>query len=261
MPHTKPSKEELEANIAKVNAELETPATPPAPPALETPPAEPPKEPEKQPETPPTNPEPPKEPENEPDFKEKFVQSSKEAQVLHAKNKKMNEVLEKASQLPEPSDEDLSKEYTEWEVMSDFEKKMAKEAFTSKRYRDFIAEGTKEFKDIDAWSDKVDGFIDNPEVLTAHPELEGKTEEFKAFASKPTRRGVDFEDLLKAFLFDVKASRPVNKGSQMEKGSGGPNDKSAPSDKLTVEEGRALRQTDYNKWKEMARAGKIASDF
>jgi len=261
MPHTKPSKEELEANIAKVNAELETPATPPK---VETPPAEPVKEPEKQPETPPT--EPAKQPETppatpEPDFKEKFVQSSKEAQVLHAKNKKMNEVLEKASQLEAPTDEELSKEYTEWEVMSDFEKKMATEAFTSKRYRDFIAEGTKEFKDIDAWSDKVDGFIDNPEVLIAHPELEGKTEEFKAFASKPTRRGVDFEDLLKAFLFDVKATKPVNKGSQMEGGSGGPNDKSAVSDKLTVEEGRALRQTDYNKWKEMARAGKIASDF
>jgi len=45
-------------------------------------------------------------------------------------------------------------------------------------------------------------------------------------------------------------------------GSGGPNDKGKPKgDKITVAESEVLRQTNYNKYKELLQAGKISTEI
>lgn len=269
--HTKPTKEELEANAKKALEEAEAlknnPQLSPSPSlAIPSPSEAIPSPSQAVPSPSPSEPIPspiPSEPipSPSPDYKEKFVASSREAQVLHAKNKKVNEAIDKAAELPEPTEEELRAEYSDWEVMSDFEKKLAKDSLISTRRFALLHEATKEFKDIDAWNDKVDKFIVDPKVLVDYSELEGRIEEFKIFATKPTRRGVDFEDLISAFLYDItKKMKPKQKGQMFPTGSGGPNEKPKPGGgKITIEEARTLRKTDYNKFKELLKAGKIES--
>lgn len=201
----------------------------------------------------------------EPDIKERYKNSTQEAQILHAKNKKMNEAFKQVKNVPEPTDEDMTKEYGEeaWEEMSDFEKKMAKKDWKNDRRFDAINQIAEETENAEAWSEKVNEFIDDPATLQKNPKLEGKVEEFKAFANKQTRRGVDFEDLTKAFLFEVQSSKPAKKkGKMFETGSGGDNKKvdNKPK-KLTIEQSKALKKTNYNAWKEALMNDQIEDEF
>lgn len=263
MNHTKPTKEELQENIDKAAKELEVlKDKPELEPEPEPKPSEPAPEPETQPELE-DKPETKKEPEPQPevDYKKKFVESTREAQVLHAKNKKINEVIETATNLPDPTEEELKKEFSDWDVMTDTEKRLAKDNLKSTRRFAMLEEVTRESKDIESWNTKVDAFIDDPKTLVDNPELEGKLEDFKLFASKPTRRGVDFSDLVNAFNGEeAKKTKPKNKGAMFETGTGGPNGKDKPkSDKISIEQARILRQTDYKKYLDYLRAGKIDS--
>lgn len=202
---------------------------------------------------------------NEPSLKERYKNSTQESQILHAKNKKMNEAFKQVKNVPEPTEEDMTKEYGEeaWEEMSDFEKKMAKKDWKNDRRFEAINQIAVETEDAEAWSEKVDGFIDDPETLQKNPKLEGKVEEFKAFANKQSRRGVDFEDLTKAFLFDVEQSKPPKKkGKMFETGTGGDNKKvdNKPK-KLTIEQSKALKKTNYSAWKEALMNNQIEDEF
>jgi len=262
--HHKPTSEELEAAIKKADAEIDAIDNPKEP---EAPPVNP--EPSVKPETPPVEPkkpvEAPKEKEltqEEIDYKKKFIASTREAQILSAKNKKVMEAFEKAEAIADPTDDDMTKEYPDWEDMGEFEKKIAKSNLVSTRRFSAISEIAKGFKDLEAWQNKVDEFIGDPKNLVDYPELEGKQEEFKFFATKPTRSGVEFETLVSAFAHDFEKAKPiVKKAAMFEMGSGGPNDKPKPkSDKLTLAEASALRDRDYKKWKEYLLAGKIEEE-
>jgi hypothetical protein len=253
MNHTKPTSEELEANIKKAAEELEKPEVKEEP-KTEEPQEETKEEKEEVKEE-------VKETKEEIDYKKKFVESTREAQILHAKNKKVIESLDKAMSLNEVTEEELQTEYANWDELSEFEQKMAKDSLLNKKRLASLSEITKETKDIETWQGKVSEFISDPKTLTSIPELEGREEEFKLFATKPTRRGVDFDDLVAAFLYDIEKKRPPKqKGAMFESGTGG--EKTKPkSDKLSVEEGRKLRLTDYKKYTEYLRAGKIESDL
>lgn len=193
------------------------------------------------------------------DYKKKFVSSTRESQVLHSKNKKISEAIEKAVTMPDPSEDELKAQFPNWDVMSETEQVLAKKTFKYDKAFAMLSEVTKESKDIESWNKKVDEYTSNPKTLIEHPELEGKTEEFQIFASKPTRRGVDFEDLIKAFLFDISAKQVRSKGKMFDTGSGGEKQK-PKSDILSAVEGRKLMKSDYKKWKELLLAGKIANE-
>lgn len=194
------------------------------------------------------------------DYKKKFIESSREAQIISAKNKKLSEALEQARNQSDVPEEELRREYPEWDEMTDTEKRMAKKAAVLDKRFSSIDSVAQEFRNIDEWQKKVDSFVDDPKTLVSNPDLEGKIEDFKAFATKPTRRGVDFEDIVSAFLYHNSSSKKHNKGQMFETGSGGQKDSKPSNKKLSVEEGRKLRETDYNTWKDYLKSGKIA-DF
>ena len=259
MKHVKPTPEELEANAQRALAEAEAMQNTPEP---STP------EPEPEPEiVEPSTPEPePSEAEPEPSkeiikdvlqrTQEKNIASAQEAQILSAKVKKTNEALEKALSVVEPTEEELQAKYNDWDVMSDFERKMAKDSMANTKRLEALNEIVKENKDLASWSTKVEEFVTDPVTMNNHPELEGKEDEFKLFANKPTRRNVDFEDLVPAFLFGLKPE-PPKKGKMFEVGSGGDKDTKPKNDKISIEQARTLRTTNYEKYKEMLKAGKI----
>jgi len=194
----------------------------------------------------------------EDDAKKKFAKSAQEAQVLHSRIKS----FKKASEVPDPTEDDLKKEYPEWDELDEFQKKIAKNDLKNTWRNQAIDAVVKESEDVDKWNVKVDEFIDDPANLTKYPDLEGKLPDFKLFTQKPSRTNIDFDDLVKAFLFDVQTNKPAkNKGKMFETGSGGPSDKTKPkSDKISVEQGAILKQTDYNEYKRLLMAGKIAEE-
>lgn len=117
-------KAEMDASIKKI--EEQKPPEPPAEPPKQPPAAEPPAVPPTQDKTPP---EPPVEtPEDkEAHWKEKFSKSSQEALVLNMKNKEMSRAFEDAAALPEPTEDELKKEFSEWDDMTSTEKKACQE--------------------------------------------------------------------------------------------------------------------------------------
>lgn len=247
--HVKPTQEELEANAQKALEEAEKIKEDDTPVIEETV-----SETKQPPEPVPSQ--------EEVDYKKKFTESSREAQILHAKNKQINEAIERAKAIPEPTEEELKKEYEDWDVLTDTERKLAKDNFMSSKRFAYLDDVTKESKDIEAWNSKVDSFIGDPKTLVDNPALEGKEEDFKIFAGKPTRRGVDFPDLISAFLYsNNKMKTEPKKGKMFETGSGGLNEKpkNEPG-KISIEQARTLRNTDYAKYKEYLLAGKIESD-
>jgi hypothetical protein len=251
----KPTQEELEAKAQKAAEEAEAlkpkpdegPETPPAPE-----PTPPPSPPDEEPETPPA-----------PDYKKKSIEQARENIILNAKQEKsdkLNKAVDEAAQITEIPEEEIKKDYPEWDDMTETEKRLAKENYRNNKRFEVIHKAALEGKNIEEWNKKVETFITDPKTLADNPDLEGKQEEFKIFSGKPTRRGVDFETLVSAFLHDESKVVKKNKGSMMEQGSGGPNDKAKPkSDKITLEQARHLRQTNYPKYTELLRAGKIES--
>lgn len=254
--HIKPTPEELQANIDKSLAEAE--ALKDEPKIVEPEPEpEPTPIPEPEPE-PEVKVEPEPEPEPEVDLKKKLSASARENQKILAKNRKLNQAIDESNDIPEPTEEELIKEYPDWEIMSDTEKKLVTEAIISKKFRQRIVQAREEGKKIEKWNEEVDKFVEDPQALIDNPELEGKTEEFKVFATEESNNSVPFKILIGAFLHQNQTAKSKNKGQMFPTGSGGPNDRPQPkSDKLTVDQAAQLRKTDYAKFKEYLKAGKI----
>lgn len=249
----KKTEEELQAELDKSLDEIEK--TPEPDPLAEGEPEVKEEAPEAEPETPKEEPE---DKELGEDYKKKFVDSRREALILHSKNKKISEAIEAASSMPEPTEDELKIKYKDWDMMDDTQRQLATDNYKNSKALSMLGEVTKESKDIESWNNKVDDFVDNPKTLIANPLLEGKTDDFRIFASKPTRRGVPMEDLISAFLFEASKKVNLNKGKMFEVGTPGPSSKTkAPSDKISIEEAMTLKKVNYKAYKEKLLEGKI----
>jgi len=194
--------------------------------------------------------------------KKKSSASARENQKIYAKNRVINKALTDADDLPDPTEEELTKEYPDWDVMSDIEKTLAKETAISRNWRKVISDAKEQATKIEKWNESVDEFIDDPITLNNNPGLEGKTDEFRTFATQEINNSVPFNILVSAFLYENGKGKSSNKGRMFERGSGGPNDKPQPrTGKITLEEARKLRETNYNLWKDKLNAGLIESDL
>lgn len=262
--HVKPTQEELDKGIKEVVEEAEALKDKPSPPPSPAPkPSKPPKEPPK--EEPEPSPAPSKEIIKDMLHREKkkSISSAQEAQILHAKNKKITEALDEASQIEPATDEEMKVEYPDWDVMSDFEKKIARETNLANRRFASVNKITGEFKDSAKHLKKVNDFITDPETLVKYPKLEGRQDELRLFATKPSRRGLDFKDLVSAFLYNVETGKPKKKKKKSEMfptGTGGPQGK-PKTGKISVGDAIELRKRDSKKYKQMLLAGKIATDI
>lgn len=192
------------------------------------------------------------------DYKKKFVSSSQEAQILAAKQKKINEAIEAAKNTGDPTEDELKNKYRDWDLMDDTMKSLAKDNLLNERRFDTIYQASQEGKDVEKWQVDVNTFIEDPKTLIANPDLEGKGEDFKLFATRPTRRGSDFETLVSAFLFEHEKTKVKHVGKMFETPVGGPNDKpTLKSNKISVEESIKIRETDYNKYAQLLKDNMI----
>ncbi len=274
--HIKPTKEELEQQTQEAIEEAEKLANEPLKEEEEVTP-----EPETPPEVPEETPEVPEVPEEQPEEqaepseeekealrkkleaeKKKSSASARENQKIYAKNRVINKALVEADEIPEPTEEELTREFPDWDVMSETEKVFAKETVISRSWRQKISEAKEQASKIEKWNEAVDTFVEDPKTLVDNQELEGKTEEFRTFATEETNNSVPFNILVAAFLHEQSKGKQSHKGKMFENGSGGPNEKpTLKSDKITLEEARTLRETDYTKYREMLMAGKIETNL
>lgn len=197
---------------------------------------------------------------NEPgtfDWQKKFAESSREAQILSSKNRKLTETIEEAATLPAPSDEEMKNEYADWDSLTEFEQKIARNQLHDKKKFDKIHEAVQATKQVDEWAKKVDEFVTAPANLQKYQELDGREAEFRSFSMKESRRGVDFEDLVAAFLFQAESQpkKPKQKGSLLARPSGG--QAPAKPQGLTLEQIAYIRKTDSRKYKQLVKEGKI----
>lgn len=274
--HVTPTAEELEAQ-ALANAEKaeklvaeeaekkkkEAGEIPEVPEIPETPPKTP-ETPPETPETPPVVPETPETPPikpEEPDYKEKFKQSSKEAIILAAKAEQteiQNKAIAEAAEIKDIPDDVLKTEFPQWDEMTQTEQQLAKQNYINNKRFELIHQASLKGKDIEEWNGKVHTFITNPQTLIDNPELEGKQDDFQVFASKPTRRGVDFETLVSAYLHDATKMAVKHKGEMFPTGNGGVKEKEKPkSNKISLQQARVLREQDYPKYVEYLQKGLI----
>ena len=210
------------------------------------------KEPEKEPEE---EPKPPKQ-----DLKKKLSASARENQKILAKNRTMTKALADAEDIPEPTQKEVEKEFgkDDYDLMSDTEKKMAKETLTSKRWREAIAKAKDQANKIDKWNEEVGGYINDPQTLIDHPQLEGKSNAFIKFATKDENNSVPIKILVSAFLHENTSGKKKSKGRQFQKGTGGANTKPVPtSNKISLEDARVLKSSDYDEYRKQMKAGNI----
>jgi hypothetical protein len=196
-----------------------------------------------------------------PDYKEKYSESSKESLTQYFKNKKLTETVDEASNLPEPTDEDvrmfLASKKIDYEYLDDSQKAMWRETLHSKLKFDKVQEVVTQSKDIDAWSDKVDAFTNSVETVAKYPLVEENAEDFKKFCMKSARRGMDLEDLTTSFLYGL-TNAPVkkpSKNSMLLSGTGG--GKTEKPVGLSDEDVKNIRLSNPKELRRLIKAGKI----
>lgn len=201
----------------------------------------------------------------EEDYKQKFANSTREAQVLASKNKKLVDTITEASTITDISEDELEQEATkeglDFDELSAIDKKLLKKAMIHERQftkiHETVAEGEKESKAVQQWATKVSEFLNSEELQIKFPQLVGSEEEFTQFSMKATRRGVDLEELVSAFSYDVsKKPKVKHKGSVLLTGSGA---RSTGDTKQAMNEDTVakLRMRDPRAYARLIKAGKI----
>jgi hypothetical protein len=198
----------------------------------------------------------------EDDTAKKFAASTRESQRLAEDEKKINDAFHEAQNI-KLTEDDIKEEYPEWDLMSDTEKKLAKDNIINKKRFEILETAAAERRVVTQWDEKVDTYIENPKTLVYHADLEGKQDAFKAYAKDKSRRNVNFDLIVKSFLYEQMLKKPeINKNSKMfEMGTGGDTKKVEPkNEKVSLADAAKLRDRDYAGYKKLLIEGKIATE-
>ena len=212
---------EEEAKVDEVNDDAEEPETPKVPEVPETPKV---------------------------DWETKAKESAKEAMVLKAQIDKIEEEKTKKVEITEDF---LKEKYPDWEDMTLGEQKAIKKTEELAQELQEIKNNTNQFNNDRKWQENVETYI-NEEVPDLFPTIVGREEEFKRFATRPSRKGLPMDDLAKIFLFE----NPVTeKKRSLFHASGG----EAPPAKegMTPEEAAELMRTRPGEYVRLIRAKKL----
>jgi len=195
------------------------------------------------------------------DYETKFKESSRNAQKLYGKNKIFDEAIDAIEDMPPPTDEEMEAEFSDWDIMGDSEKVIAKEAIVSRQFRKIIAEARQKAKKIENWEKSVDDFIEDPKTLVENPDLEGQEANFIKFAKQQQNSSVPFHLLVSAFIYEQGKMLQKNKGSQFEVGGGASSTKEKQtSNKISLAQAEVLKKNNYKLYKKYLIEDKIADE-
>jgi len=191
----------------------------------------------------------PKEPEKPPvDWETKAKESQKEAMVLKSQLDKIEEEKNKKVEITEDF---LKEKYSDWEDMTLGEQKAIKKTEELEQEITEIKNSTNQFNNDRKWQESVESYI-NEEIPDMFPKIVGREEEFKRFATRPSRKGLPMDDLAKIFLFE----NPVTeKKKSLFHSPGG--EAPQPKEGMTPEEAAELMRTRPGEYVRLIRAKKI----
>lgn len=224
------SDQTAKAPVEEINEDGTPKIIPPAEPAVVTPP----------------KPEPPAV-----DYEQKFKESSREAQVLLAREKETKKKLEMLTSTNAPTEDELKSEFPNWEFLSDFEKESAKRTLHLQKRQNAKDLAELEREEARKWQEDFNN------VLATNPKLQGLEAKFKEYAYMPTHIGVPLQTLVAAFLYNeapAPVAPPTPPRPGLEPGTSGPKN-DGPAPKLTADEIAAIRRTDPKKYNEMVKKG------
>lgn len=198
----------------------------------------------------------------QPTAEELYKESSREATTLYFRNKKITDIIEKASDMPEPTESEM-KDYVnkmgeDYDNLDAFAKNLLKETMMTRRWQSMVNDVVKEDKKLDEWMGKVDEFISDEKTLNKYPSLSNAEVDFKKFASKPNRRGLDMDDLVGLFLYQKGNQKPPRKKKREMLLQGG-NGRNQPPKRvgLNEDDAIALRKRSPKAYMDAVRKGKI----
>lgn len=227
---------------------------------------------------PPATPTPPKTPPatvtpDEPDYRGKFAMSTREAQALAGELEGVSKQLGEITKEEIPTDEEMVKEYPEYEFADDFQRGILKrQAVQDRRLKAVHLSVTRMLGSVNRRNEIAS-------AIATKSALHGKEEAFVEFASDPRRQNAPVETLVSAFLFEVKDETPApspapapapeapaptpapaepSPAPALERGTpSGGEALSAPTNERTPEELKALRTSDPREYNRLVREGKI----
>lgn len=185
------------------------------------------------------------------DWAEKAKESQKEAMILREQLKKIEEERNKKIEITE---EYMSKKYSDWNDLTSGEQIALKKAEVLEQEIAQIKADSNKFNNDREWQNKVDAYV-TEEAQDQYPQLVGREEEFKRFATRPTRKGLPMDDLAKIFLFENPKSPEPKKSLFHTPGSAVP--KKSENEGMTAEEARILRTTRPTEYMRLVRTGKL----
>jgi len=194
------------------------------------------------------------------DYKEKFTESTREASALYFKNQKLNQTIEEAASIAEPTLEELKfyakSKGAEYDDLDEFSQNILKDTLINTRRFEKIQNVASESKRIDEWANSVDSFIEKSVDSGEYPSLNSLGSEFKKFAMKESRRGVDLNDLVASFLFS--AERSIKQTPRKSVLLTGGNSSAVPSKSgLSETQVAMIRETNPKEYRRMIKSGEI----
>lgn len=241
---------EQEITTPQAGEEMETPQTPGE--VVVDPPIE--ADPQPEPPSPEPQPNPPV------DYKDKFVESQREAILQHERIKQRDAQIESLTKQDTPTDEAMRALYSNWDELDPASKNFyIKQEAQEMRQRRLEAQ-QQDLLARQQLDDKLDDFLENPP--DQFKKLAGRETDFRRFAKRKNNIGLSLDTLAKAFLFDAEEETPATPNPQpmsreaLPTGNGGPRTPLKPK-KISLEEAGKIRKTDYKRYKELVDADAI----
>lgn len=229
----------VETPAISESQEIETPQTPVEAPSQEQAPQEP----------------------QQPDYKTKFVESQREAILLNERNKQNKARIEKLTTKDTPEDDEMRQVYSNWDELDEGSKAYHRDKRAMEKRVAYSEQVALSLAEKLEFEDKLEDFLETPP--DEFKGIKGKESEFKRFAKKKDNIGLPMTILAKSFLFDVQDDIPKPHTPTLtpglEKGTGGP--RTPTKTKISLEDSRTIRQTDYKRYMELVKSGQIEDDL
>lgn len=195
-----------------------------------------------------------------PSLKDRYTNSTQEAQIQLQRNKQLVETIENSLNVSEPTQEQLDKyirsQGGDPEMLTDFEKNTVKKLYMAEEKDKLLRESIINVRKTDEWANTVDTFIEKNENSQKFKLLIGKSAEFKQYCMKSAHRGVDINLLANSFLYTMK-DKPKSRGSMFLHGGGKPiegiKEKDNTSNFALL---RKIRETDPKRFRQLIKSGK-----
>lgn len=184
------------------------------------------------------------------DYEAKFKESQKEAMILAEKIRQAEEEKNKKIVIDEIY---LTEKYPDWEDMTLGEQKAIRKTEELAQELQEIKNNTNKFNNDRDWQEKVENYL-NDEIPDMFPKIVGREEEFKRFATRPSRKGLPIDDLAKIFLFE---NPELPKKRSLFHAPGGADIVSPKDDGMSADEAAELMRTRPSEYLRLVRDKKI----